>query len=113
MTQAALDEEQSEMQSARSAEPRSTDAYDYANYHTLSEVSAPRSKTTISEKRGWGGVTVDLSGHSDMQGTCERPRACSQRKERCSKIPTLVHSVVKYLASAVQNHNVQLRSSLC
>ncbi|XP_064174685.1 carboxypeptidase A1-like [Anguilla rostrata] len=36
--QALLDQEQHEMQSARSAPPRNTDAYDYANYHTLSEI---------------------------------------------------------------------------
>ncbi|KAJ8374220.1 hypothetical protein SKAU_G00048000 [Synaphobranchus kaupii] len=36
--QVVLDEEQREMQGARSAAPRSTDSYDYANYHTLSEI---------------------------------------------------------------------------
>ncbi|XP_036375894.1 carboxypeptidase A1-like [Megalops cyprinoides] len=36
--QAVLDEEQHEMQSARSVEARNTDSYDYANYHSLSEI---------------------------------------------------------------------------
>lgn len=38
--QVLLDEEQEEMESAaRFAEPRSTDSFDYSNYHTISEVS--------------------------------------------------------------------------
>ncbi|KAJ8393411.1 hypothetical protein AAFF_G00061330 [Aldrovandia affinis] len=36
--QVVLDEEQSEMQGARSAQPRNTDGYNYENYHTLSEI---------------------------------------------------------------------------
>ncbi|KAJ8245426.1 hypothetical protein GJAV_G00270600 [Gymnothorax javanicus] len=36
--QTVLDEEQRVMQSARTATPKNTDGYDYANYHTLSEI---------------------------------------------------------------------------
>lgn len=37
--QVLLDEEQQEMESsARFAQPRNTDSFDYANYHTLDEV---------------------------------------------------------------------------
>lgn len=37
--QVLLDEEQAEMESAaRFTQPRDTNTYDYANYHTLSEV---------------------------------------------------------------------------
>lgn len=38
--QAMLDEEQQQMESVRLVQPRNTDAYDYSNYHTLSEVGA-------------------------------------------------------------------------
>ncbi|XP_012669694.2 carboxypeptidase A1 [Clupea harengus] len=36
--QAFLDEEQQEMFRARAGQPKNTDAYDYANYHTLTEI---------------------------------------------------------------------------
>ncbi|KAJ8249848.1 hypothetical protein COCON_G00230640 [Conger conger] len=36
--QAVLDEEKQQMQGARTAVPRNTDAYDYANYHPLNEI---------------------------------------------------------------------------
>lgn len=39
--QVLLDEEQEEMESAaRFAQPRDTDSFDYASYHTLDEVGA-------------------------------------------------------------------------
>ncbi|XP_029009943.1 carboxypeptidase A1-like [Betta splendens] len=36
--QAVLEEEQQQMESVRFAQPSNTDAFDYANYHTLSEI---------------------------------------------------------------------------
>lgn len=45
--QALLDEEQEEMDAAAfSGSPRNTDSFDYENYHTLNEVSAPLYRQT-------------------------------------------------------------------